>query len=326
MIGGSAHSCATRYPLLLLHGVAVRDGEKDRIWGRIPQMLREHGAEVYVGWHDGWGTPVSNALQLSKRLGAIIVQSGACKVNIIAHSKGGVDARYLIAMLSGECAESTLPQDDEAGDSAVAPGISETSHNACSPLPIASLTTIATPHHGSLALEKLLTTFRPFFAPAAFVINHLYRRLGDAAPDLISSCEYLTTTYMQAFNTLQPSLPQIYSQQFASSLHGPLDDLISIGTYPFIACLDGPNDGLVTFRSAAFDNFRGELSTAAGRGVAHVMQVDATRRPFSRRKPPGTSRPQQAEYSDETKRIPLRYGDIVDFYLALAADLKARGY
>ena len=352
----SAFCCATRYPILLVHGVGVRDGGRHLIWGRIPDALEKRGAKVYFGEHDAWGTPENNAVQLLERLPAVLADSGATKVNIIAHSKGGVDARHLIAFFSP----------DE--------------------LPIASLTTIATPHLGSRSLEVLLMTILPVLMATAGVTNRLYSVLGDEHPDFLGTCRHLTTSYMRGFNAGQPDLSPVYSQQFASSLHGFLDDPLSLASYAVISLIEGPNDGLVAVESAGYDNYLGECCTAVGRGVAHARLIDAARRPFSKRTPPGTTRmghrhgtswlgPQKngteglsqnhnvaqlypqnpntaqlAQQSPDPARldpqnpapesvdslenvppqcsdcIPLQCGDILDFYIALVADLKNRGY
>ena len=39
-------TCATRYPILLVHGTAFRDWEHMGYWGRIPAALRRRGARV----------------------------------------------------------------------------------------------------------------------------------------------------------------------------------------------------------------------------------------------------------------------------------------
>lgn len=295
-------SCATRYPLLFVHGVALRDGKSNRIWGRIPDALREQGAQVYFGEADAWGTPLNNAVQLMERLPVILEESGATKVNIIAHSKGGLDSRYLIELL----------KEDLSID-----------------MPIASLTTIATPHHGSLTLEMLFYTFWPLFYPFAFVTNNLYRLAGDENPDVITTCKYLTATHMQQFNADQPNISPVYSQQFAGTVRDSLGDPISIFTNPFVSLLEGPNDGFVAVSSAGYDHYQGEFSALVGSGVSHMRLVDVTQNPYTVNLPPDASESQKHEASAAKagpSGIPLEHNDIVDFYIALVADLKARGY
>ena len=109
--------CRTRYPLLLVHGVFFRDFEHLNYWGRIPEELKKNGAEIYYGEHNSASPVTGSARELEKRILDIVRETGCGKVNIIAHSKGGLDARAAIALT-------------EAG-----------AH-------VASLTTINTPHSG----------------------------------------------------------------------------------------------------------------------------------------------------------------------------------
>ena len=287
--------CATRYPILLVHGLGVRDGKRNIIWGRIPQTLRSYGAEVYFGEHDAWGTPDNNAVQLLERLPAILAESGATKVNIIAHSKGGIDVRHLIKLF----------EDDE--------------------IPIASLTTISTPHHGSRSMELLMATIPGAFTGVEGLVNGFFRSIGDKNPDYLATSGAITVSNMKKFNASQPNLAPLYSQQFSSSLHGCFDDFLSLITYPFVWFMEGPNDGLVARSSAAYDNYCGELSTKLGRGIPHALLVDALQRPFSTIKIPGTIREVEESFTGITGEIPLQPRDIVDFYIAVVADLKTRG-
>jgi triacylglycerol lipase len=264
-------------------------------WGRIPTVLRKHGAEVYLSGQDAWGSLEHNALQLCERLCAVLAQSGATRVNIIAHSKGGLDARRMIAMLAEDW---DFGEKGHSGSNARA-GV----HNAPLDFPVASLTTIATPHHGSASLERILRLPRPLrvslLSPVGFAINRMSSFLGDVEPDFFTVCTQLTASSMQAFNAAYPRLQSVYSQQYGSYLHTCFDDLMSIGTYSFIKHFDGNNDGLVGLDSMRWDNFRGVLSTADGKGISHSGIVGAS--PKSRR-------------------------DIEDFYVSLVAELKALGY
>ena len=43
--------CATKYPVLLVHGVFFRDWQYFNYWGRIPAELQRNGCKVYYGRH-----------------------------------------------------------------------------------------------------------------------------------------------------------------------------------------------------------------------------------------------------------------------------------
>ena len=82
-----------KYPVLLVHGMGFKDYKLVNYWGRIPEALEKNGAEVYYGRQDSNGSIESNAEQLKISLDVALEKSGAEKVNIIAHSKGGLEAR-----------------------------------------------------------------------------------------------------------------------------------------------------------------------------------------------------------------------------------------
>ena len=88
--------CATRYPILLIHGTGLGDLG---YWGRIPGALRRKGARVYFGGQDSWATVETNAAALKRRVEDILRTTGCGKVHLIAHSKGGLEARYLVSTL-----------------------------------------------------------------------------------------------------------------------------------------------------------------------------------------------------------------------------------
>ena len=108
----------TRYPIVLVHGLAMRDTFFMKSWGTIDRILRIQGYEVYKSQVDAFGTVKTNAAQQKEEILTVLRETGADKVNIIAHSKGGLDAKYMIRYLE------------------MAPYV-------------ASLTTLWTPHAGS---------------------------------------------------------------------------------------------------------------------------------------------------------------------------------
>ena len=118
--------CHTRYPILMVHGVFFRDSNFFNYWGRIPKELEKNGATIYYGNHQSAASIADSAGELAERVRQIIRETGCEKVNIIAHSKGGLDCRYAISKL----------------------GIDQY---------VASLTTINTPHRGCEFADYLLS-------------------------------------------------------------------------------------------------------------------------------------------------------------------------
>lgn len=85
--------CKTKYPLLLVHGVFFRDFRYLNYWGRIPRELQRNGATVYYGQQQSAAAVEESGKELAARIRQIVEETGCGKVNIIAHSKGGLDSR-----------------------------------------------------------------------------------------------------------------------------------------------------------------------------------------------------------------------------------------
>ena len=115
----------TKYPILMIHGVGFRDLKWPLYWGRIPAALERTGAVLFYGQQDCWARIEDNAKTIKARIRQILEETNSEKINIVAHSKGGLEARM---------AASSLGMGDK----------------------IASITTIGTPHRGSKTIDKLL--------------------------------------------------------------------------------------------------------------------------------------------------------------------------
>ena len=89
--------CKTKYPILLVHGVFFRDYKFLNYWGRIPEELIKNGATCYYGNHSSAVSIEDSGKEITDRIKEIIQETGCEKVNIIAHSKGGLDCRFAIS-------------------------------------------------------------------------------------------------------------------------------------------------------------------------------------------------------------------------------------
>ena len=268
-------SCRTRYPLVLIHGAGFRDLKWPVYWGRIPAELQKRGAAVCYGLQDCWASTETNAAEIVRRIDAILAETGAEKVNLIAHSKGGLEARMAASSLG-------------AGAK------------------IASITTVATPHHGSKTVDLLFRMPKGLFCLAAFAVNNWIRVVGDKKPDFLAVCRGFTTEAAAEFNRKNPDVPGIYYQSYACLMSHPFSDL-HLSTANFVVNrLEGPNDGLVTVRSAAWGEHCRILRGNGFRGISHLDAIDLRRAALSRRDGPGVR-------------------DICQVYVDIAKDLKARG-
>ena len=148
---GAAY-CETKYPLLLVHGIFFRDWERLSYWGRIPQALGRVGASVFYGGQQSSASLEASAAELAARIRGVLAQTGAEKVNIIAHSKGGLDARYAISRLG------MGPQ-------------------------VASLTTVNTPHWGSALATKLMRVAPDLLLHTPELLAAVDAVIADLHPD-----------------------------------------------------------------------------------------------------------------------------------------------
>ncbi|MEW4413877.1 triacylglycerol lipase [Clostridium sp. AN503] len=241
--------CRTKYPLLLVHGVGFRDFHYFNYWGRIPRELVRNGAKVYYGHQEAWGTVEDNGLILREKILEIVQETGCGKVNIIAHSKGGLDSRYLISGLHMDAY-------------------------------IASLTTINTPHRGSALVDFLKRLPESVYHGVCGMIDRYFGMLGDTRPNAYVASRQLSCDYAEGFNELYKDVPGIYYQSYASLMkHGFSSKLLCI-PYWILKCLDAPNDGLVTVDSARWADFQGVVTNRYLRGISHGDMIDLTREDY----------------------------------------------
>ena len=55
----------TKYPIILVHGIVVKDFKKFKAFGKIEKILKNEGFIVYTATTDGFGTIENNAIVLS---------------------------------------------------------------------------------------------------------------------------------------------------------------------------------------------------------------------------------------------------------------------
>lgn len=238
----------TKYPILMLHGMGFRDIKLICYWGRIPDVLRDNGANVFYGYQDSNGSVESNAKQIRVSLDNILCQTGADKVNIIAHSKGGLDARYMISSIG-------------YGDK------------------VATLTTMSTPHNGSFTIDKIMKIPGWLFKPGCSVADVWFRILGDKHPSTYKAIDLLSTGGAEVFNKNNPDDPRVFYQSYGFAMKNVLSDMFLCIPWLVVHRIDGQNDGLLSPRGVRWTNFRGVYTGAGRRGISHCDEVDMRRRP-----------------------------------------------
>lgn len=244
--------CKTKYPLVLIHGVFFRDSKLFNYWGRIPRTLKLHGATVYYGEHQSALTVKESARELASRIRLIVERSGCEKVNIIAHSKGGLDCRYAIS---------------EFG---LAPYV-------------ASITTVNTPHKGCLFADRLLYAIPEAIKnKVATVYNVTLSALGDENPDFLAAIYDLTAEACEKRNELLAFPKGIFAQSIGSVLEHPRKGQFPLNlSYRYVKNYDGENDGLVGESSFVFGEKYTLLRSQGARGISHGDVIDLNRENIS---------------------------------------------
>lgn len=240
--------CKTKYPLVLVHGVFFRDSKLFNYWGRIPRTLKSHGATIYYGEHQSALNVKESARELASRIKLIVDRSGCEKVNIIAHSKGGLDCRYAIS---------------EFG---LAPYV-------------ASITTVNTPHRGCLFAERLLYAIPEAVKnKAATAYNMTLTALGDENPDFLAAIHDLTAEACQKRNELLTFPKGIFAQSIGSVMEHPRKGQFPLNlSYRYVKNFDGENDGLVGESSFAWGEKYTLLRSKGTRGISHGDVIDLNR-------------------------------------------------
>ncbi len=239
------------YPLVLAHGFAGFDriGPVEYFY-QVPELLRGDGHQVYVAQVDPFDDSYSRGEELLAYVQAVLAQSGAAKVDIIAHSQGGLDARYVAHAF---------------------------------PTGVAAVVTIATPHRGTPVADLAAS------GPAGSAVLAALESIGGAvSPDggvvqgFAAALGQLTTASAAQFDQAIPNAPGVayFSIAGRTNLAGPGGDCQAdepgflsrwnayvdptgaefLLTGPLLSgdpLSPTPNDGLVPVSSAQWGTFLG---------------------------------------------------------------------
>lgn len=241
--------CATKYPILFVHGVFFRDTPVLNYWGRIPAELKRNGATVFYGKHSSALSVADSGNELAWRIKMLCHHFGCEKLNIIAHSKGGLDCRYAL-MYEG-----------------IAPYV-------------ASLTTVNTPHRGAYFADYMLDKISPKMQKKiADTYNTAAHALGDEAPDLMAAIGDLTVEACTKTDKEWVMPAGIYCQSVGSVLEHARGGQFPLNfCYDTVKSIDGPNDGLVADASMVFGEKHTLMRPTGRRGISHGDIIDLNRK------------------------------------------------
>jgi triacylglycerol lipase len=249
-IGVSSTYARTVYPIVLAHGLVgfTKVGSIDYFYG-VPKDLTSQGSLVYTTLTSAVnGSAEVRGEQLLAQVNKIIALSGKSKVNLIGHSQGGLDSRYVFGV---------------------------------APTKVASVTTVGTPHKGTpvadLAIKIVQGEPTGLLQSAANALANSIGQLitgvsggGSSNQSLMSSLNTLSTTGAASFNQRFPTgLPTSSCGTGATSSQN-VKFYSWGGTSPFTNILD-PIDGALTAASVAF--WGGASDGVVGRCSNHFGQV-----------------------------------------------------
>ena len=213
-----AGQAKTRYPILLVHGFMGFDEVLfvDYFY-RIRADYQKDCIQVFTPSVSPLDYISVRAKQLAVHVDEILELTGAAKVNIIAHSMGGLDARYLI---------STMGYADK----------------------VASLTTVGTPHRGSPVPDYVWRVLgkddNVLYKAFEYLVGGIIA--GGQKQDLQAALWNLSPTYIDG-NRANPNDPRVYYQSYAgvTSITGLSGDNIDPLLLPFAPAFvgKGKNDG-----------------------------------------------------------------------------------
>ena len=218
----------TKYPIVLVHGMVLKDFKLFRAFRKIKDFLLKENIKVYVTNQDGVGSIENNAKQIKEEILKILEKENVEKVNIIAHSKGGLDSRYMISKL----------------------GMDKY---------VASLTTLSTPHRGSKLSTKLLSMPKWCAKFIAFWVNLFYKINKDKNPDILKLGYQLKDDTMEKFNQEILNSPNVYYQSYSSDLSNKKSFLMFIPHLITKKLENVSTDGIVSIESSVWGEYKGNM-------------------------------------------------------------------
>lgn len=231
----------TKYPVVLMHGFGLlaflaRGGHLHE----EAMDLRLRGITAYAPNISPYNVIPQRAATWKDRIEVILKETGAEKVNLIAHSMGGLDARYLISRMD------------------MAPRV-------------ATLTTISTPHRGSSLAQMALKQPERIRELVRSAANWVGEQVIESEADFNAAVESLTPESLTGhFNEDVPDADGVVYQSYAGSAgKGTLNSINPIfrPMNSWLYSKEGVNDGIVSVASAQWGTFMGEIE------ADHMQQI-----------------------------------------------------
>lgn len=233
----------TKYPIFLCHGFgAIGSLVKPSPLHDPCMLMREHGIVAIAPNVVPYAPIETRAKNWVRLIDETCKKYQFDKVNVVAHSMGGLDMRHAISHL----------------------GIAER---------VASLTTIATPHHGTFLADLILKTPDLLAGPLSEIVdwfgNNVY---PDEKSDTISSVEQLSLNYVREhFNPDTPDVETVPVYSYSAAVgRGTNYSLNPIFKFQNSQIFDkeGENDSFVSVKSAQWGTYLGCIN------LSHLNQIN----------------------------------------------------
>jgi triacylglycerol lipase len=240
----------TRHPVVLMHGFGI--GASFRRGGHLhdeAMYLRSRGVRAAAPNVSPYNTVKARCEMWEKRLTHVLDEMNTDRISLIAHSMGGLDARYLISRKGW--------------------------HDT-----VEALVTIATPHRGSSVATLILEqpeSVRKWLADMAdWLGKHI---LKDGSANIRQALKELTPDYVEhTFNEEVPDHPDVqywsYGFQAGKGTDIPIDPIFRyLNNHLYEQ--EGLNDGIVSVRSARWGEYLGTINADHARQVGIESRLAA---------------------------------------------------
>lgn len=233
---------AVKHPVVMCHGYgSVASILKPSPLHDACMLFRSHGVLAFAPNAVPYASIEDRANDWARHIRHVLEMTGAAKVNVIAHSMGGLDLRFAISRL----------------------GLDEV---------VASITTVATPHRGSSLAELGLSTpamLRDMLSEAFnWLGTNLYPSMGS---DVKAALEDLTRERVtKSFNPSVPDMPSVKYYSWSAAVGKGTKESINSMLIPlnrYIYEKEGLNDGFVSAESAVWGEHLGSI------GLSHTEQI-----------------------------------------------------
>ncbi len=232
-----------KYPVLLCHGYgAIASLLKPSPLYDVAILMRTHNVKAFAPNIVPYATIQTRAADWTRVIRDLTEKLGADKINIIAHSMGGLDIRYALSKLH------------IAGQ-------------------VESLTTICTPHRGTSLAELTLKTPDLIREKVVDFLDWMGNSLyPQTKSDSVGSIEQLTRKYVtEIFNPSISDVSTIPYYSYTSAVGKGTGQPIKVITKyqnNFIFDKEGPNDGFVSVESGKWGK---HIKTG---NVSHLEQIN----------------------------------------------------